>query len=317
MLFFWRQKMKEKKTLQLSKLLSENDLKTLFNEVERVYWLNYSANSFLLIKRCYKEITRLFKGGIAGYKACNTEYHDLAHTIDVMLAAVRLLDGYNRVNQPLSETAGRNCLIAALFHDTGYIQEAADGEGTGAKFAKRHMERSIGFLEKNHELFSISSEDVGNISKIILSTGSSEEYGQLKFDTPDELTAGKILGSSNLLGQMAQREYLEKLLFLYYEYREADIPGFDTEFDILKKTVDFYDNVKIKFADKYDSVHRYSREHFKTRYEVDADLYSEAIDRNIAYLHRIIDDATTNFRNKLKRGDWISLEKAKLQHQIQ
>ncbi|MBN1532162.1 MAG: hypothetical protein JXA20_05830 [Spirochaetes bacterium] len=303
--------------LQLSRLLSENDAKTVFNEVERVYWLNYSASSYLLVKRCYKEITRLFKGGIAGYKACNTEYHDLAHTIDSMLAAIRLLDGYNMTNEHISETVGRNCLIAALFHDTGYIQEDSDGQGTGAKHIARHLERSIKFLEKNHELFSIDAGDIDSIRNILLTTGSDVDEGSIRYNSQDEITAGKILGSANLLGQMAQREYLEKLLFLYYEYREANIPGFDTEFDILRKTVDFYENVKIKFAEKYDSVHKYSRHHFKARYDIDGDLYFEAIDKNIAYLQRIIDDATTNFRSKLKRGDWMSLEKAKLQHQVQ
>ena len=309
--------MKEKKQLQLSRLLSDNDLKTVFNEVERVYWLNYTPSSFRLIKRCYKEISRLFKGGFAGYKACNTEYHDLDHTLDAMLASTRLLDGYNQQNQPLSEKIGRNCLIATLFHDTGYIQEDSDNEGTGAKYTTHHVDRSIDFLEKHHSLFTIAEEDIGSITNIIRCTGLSVELQSIRFKSDEEAVAGKILGASDLLGQMAQREYLEKLLFLYYEFREANIPGFNTEFDILRKTIDFYDIVKKRFVNNYDSIHENARIHFKKRYDTDANLYMQAIEKNIAYLQKIIEDETTNFRNKLKRGDWVSLEKAKAQHQIQ
>ncbi len=309
--------MKNKHNPHQFDLISHKDAKSVFGEVERIYWLNYSPASFKQIKRCYKEISRLFKGTLAGYRACTTEYHDLSHTMDVMLASMRLLDGYNQSNTPIPEKTGRNCLIAALFHDTGYIQESGDDEGTGAKYAKNHVDRSVHLLEKNHKVFSVDAEDVGSISAMIQGTGSSAGIKSMGFSSEDEETAGKILGVSNLMGQMAHREYLEKLLFLYYEFREAGIPGFGTEFDILKKTVDFYTVVKKRFSDEFDSLHDYAKVHFKKRHGINANLYEESIDKNIAYLHKIIDDESSNFRSKLKRGDWVSLEKAKTRHQVQ
>ncbi len=66
-----------------------------------------------------------------------------------------------------------------------------------------------------------------------------------------------MLGSADLLGQMSDRAYLEKLLFLYKEFREAGIPGFNTEFDIIRKTVDFYEitvqRLRGPFAEAYGS----------------------------------------------------------------
>ena len=72
---------------------------------------------------------RLFSGRFEGYRACNTGYHDLGHTMDTFLAMARLIHGAyadgNRIT-PRQTICG---LIAALFHDAGYIQESDDTEG--------------------------------------------------------------------------------------------------------------------------------------------------------------------------------------------
>jgi len=48
-----------------------------------------------------------------------------------------------------------NLLNAALFHDTGYIQEKSDDEGTGAKYTSIHVKRSIQFLDKHQAAFKL------------------------------------------------------------------------------------------------------------------------------------------------------------------
>ena len=108
---------------------------------------------------------------------------------------------------------------------------------------------------------------------------------------------------------MSDRAYLEKLIFLYYEFREAGIQGFDTEFDILKKTVDFYKMMKKQLVDTYMNTYVDVIYHFERRFRIDHNLYLEAIDNQIAYLHEIIKDESTNFRHKLKRGKWIQADR--------
>ena len=57
---------------------------------------------------------------------------------------------------------------------------------------------------------------------------------------------GYILGTSDLLTQISDRAYLEKLILLFKEFEEAGIPGFDTELDLLSKTEQFYKEVAQK-----------------------------------------------------------------------
>ena len=118
--------------------------------------------------------------------------------------------------------------------------------------------------------------------------------------------AGSILGTADLLGQMSDRVYIEKLLFLYYEFREAGIPGFDTEYDIIRKTIDFFEAMKRKLNKEFMKVYDYAGYYFKERFNIDQNLYMDAINKNIAYIEKIIEDNSTNFRYKLRRGDWTS-----------
>ena len=289
----------------LSRILKDNNPNTIQNEIKKIYKNYYSGSGFKKVKRCIPQVTLLFNGKFKGYRECNTDYHDLTHTLDALLAAMRLVDGYNLKNKPLSEEMTNNLLIATLFHDTGYIQEDTDREGTGAKYTSNHVERSINFLNKNFLVFGITKENNDVIGRIIKCTGLSVDLDTISFKDPSERICGSILGTADLLGQMSARDYLEKLLFLYYEFKEANIPGFNTEFDILRKTIDFYEITNKRFSIALNNMFEYAQIHFNTRYNCDRNLYAEAINKNINYIHRIIEDESTNFRHKLKRGSWI------------
>jgi hypothetical protein len=114
-----------------------------------------------------------------------------------------------------------------------------------------------------------------------------------------------MLGTADLLGQMADRTYLEKLLFLFYEFREGGVRGYDNELDLLKKTIDFYTIIRKRFASELDSVNEYMRYHFKVRWNLDRDLYMEAIENNIHYLKLILENHEKDYRDYLKRGDIV------------
>lgn len=290
---------------QLSQIVSTSDRKAVLAEIKKIFLYHYSRRGFRSIKKNAALLQKLFEGKFAGYRACNTEYHNLSHTMDAALASARLIDGYNIINQTLSERTAINLLNAALFHDTGYIQESWDTEGTGAKYTSVHVERSVAFLESNQHTFRLARNDISTIANLIRCTGLSVEIENIPFSSEEDQYAGCILGTSDILGQMADRAYLEKLIFLYYEFSEANIQGFSSEFDLLRKTVDFYDITKKRMADAYRNVFIYARHHFKKRYGIDKNLYIEAIDRHMDYLRKIIEDETTNFRHKLKRGAWV------------
>lgn len=52
---------------------------------------------------------------------------------------------------------------------------------------------------------------------------------------------------------------------------------------------------------EFEGVNRYAKSHFKARWNIDKDLYLEAIDRNISYLKRIIEEHPHDYHGLLKR----------------
>jgi len=290
-----------KKEVQLSRLVNHSKPRAVFNAVKKIFLYYYPKNEFSIVRNDFKIVKDLFGGDFIGYRACNTEYHNLNHTMDAMLAAARLIDGYNLTVRVMDCRTVVRLLLAALFHDTGYIQEVWDTIGTGAKYTKTHVNRSIVFIEKNKQKLGLSEVDVQIIGRIISCTGVYVNWNELSFKTEEERIAGAMMGTADLLGQMADRLYLEKLLFLYYEFKEAGIPDYNTEYDIIRKTLDFYEITKKSFEGTLLKVYKYARAHFKERYKIDKNLYIEAIEKHIDYLRKIIADSSTNFRKKLKR----------------
>jgi len=284
---------------QLALIIDCEKPEAVINEVQTIFFHNYKLESFEKIENIFNHIISLFKGSFKGYRACNTEYHDLKHTHDAFLATARLIDGKNNSIGIYSESKAANLLIAALLHDTGYIQDDSDTEGTGAKYTKVHVKRSIEFTEKNAGFFQLSDSEVSEISSFIACTGMKSDY--IATLAGEDHVGGCILGTADLIGQMSDRAYLEKLLFLYYEFIEAGMEGFDTTFDILRKTLAFYestmDRLDITLLKSYD----FARHHFKARLGIDENLYMIAIEKQMDYLKAIINDESTNFRNKLKR----------------
>ncbi len=292
---------------QVSRLTNLKNPEAVLVEIKRLFSYTYNPLSFKKVSSSYKLIYSLFMGDLPGYRKCNTEYHNIFHTLDAFLATARLIDGRALNGNPLEENRAVNLLIASLAHDSGYIQEDGDTEGTGAKYTKIHVERSIYFLSTNRSLFGLDNEDFIEVSKFIACTGLNSNC--LEELTGEQREAGSILGSADLLGQMSDRAYLEKLLFLYYEFNEAGMEGFDTEFDILRKTLAFYENTMKRLDETLLGTYHLARQHFRVRHGADENLYITAINNQIDYLKKIIEDETSNFRTKLKRLNFDEVEK--------
>ncbi len=297
---------------QLALILDSDNPQAVINEVQTIFFQNYKLEAFDNIENVFNHIVSLFKGNFKGYRRCNTEYHDLKHTHDAFLATARLIDGKNISAGVFREGKAVNLLLAALLHDTGYIQDDSDTEGTGAKYTAVHVKRSIEFTEKNAGILNLSDNQVSEISSFIACTGMKSDY--ISTLTGDDHAGGCILGTADLIGQMSDRAYLEKLLFLYYEFNEAGMEGFDTTFDILRKTLAFYESTMERLDITLLKSHEYARHHFKKRLGIDENLYMTAIDKQMEYLKKIINDESTNFRNKLKR---LNVEEIEGRYRIQ
>jgi hypothetical protein len=191
--------------------------------------------------------------------------------------------------------------LSAMFHDSGYIQDEKDTEGTGAKYTACHVERSARFLAGYLKDKGFPPEYPAQCEAVLLCTGLHVDISRLRFAGNNFKLLGQMLGAGDLLGQMAARTYLEKLLFLYREFQEGKIAGFVDEFDLLQKTFAFYGETHRRLTQELGGVDRHMRPHFRARWGVDQDLYAEAISQHMDYLRRVIDGGPEKYRDLLRR----------------
>ena len=249
-----------------------------------------------ILKKVYADIIRLFTGKYPGYRASNTKYHNLAHTCGVTLATVRLIHGLHLQGHKLSSRLVELGLISALFHDTGLIQTVEEQEGTGAQYTIGHEERSIDLMGKYLGANGFSAEDLTDCRHIIMCTILTLPVAAIPFRSDGIRTMGKILGSADLIAQMADRSYLEKLPLLFLEFEEAKVPGFETPLELFKNTEEFYHSVaRTRLLEEMGNVASAAQFHFKERWLIDRDLYADAITNNINYLKKIYEDCAENF----------------------
>lgn len=251
--------------------------------------------------RTFHTVLDLFSGRYPGYRRCNTEYHDFPHTNYVFLAMARLLHGAVLNQRRLTHHHINLGLMAALFHDTGYIQEEGDRSGTGAKHTATHVERSMSLFQTYGRRTAMAEADIACVQNAILCTNLSVDVARIRFAGDSERLLGQLLGTADVTAQMADRAYLEKLLFLYHEIREAGIGGYDSEVDLLRKTIGFYDFISQRIRTSLGGVDRNMRAHFQERWGIDEDLYASAIENQRDYLREILSQTDTDPRDHLKR----------------
>lgn len=249
------------------------------------------------------DVVKLFLGEFSGYKECNTPYHDLSHTLGVFLAVARLLHGASAASVHFDAETTNFILLAALFHDTGLIQDESDTEGTGAKYSVGHEARSIAFFRRYLMQKGWFSNRLFEAAQLIACTVLNLSPSDIPFASKQIELGGKFLGTADLLAQMADRLYLEKLLFLYQEFREGQVPGFVSEQDLLEKTEGFYGFVsKNRLKKDMGNVQSYMKTHFHKRFGENHDYYKENIEKNIVYLNKILSDQKDRYRSFLRRS---------------
>lgn len=290
-------------SIQLAQLMGTANPEKIMQEIIHLGSLTTPFFDIDRFTETYLDIQRLFQGDFPGYRACNTKYHDFAHTYGVTLSMARLMHGASLSGIPFSGHDVQMGLTAALMHDTGYIQEIDDRSGTGAKYTMTHIGRSIIFLAWYcSERDCCGGGNIKDFSDILRCTGLSTKISELDFSSPLVATLGKMMGTADLLGQMADRLYLEKLPFLYQEFEEGGLDQFIGEYDLLQKTIQFYNLTQQRLAGEFGGVNRYMLPHFRERWGIDCDLYQEGMRKNIDYLKRVLDDGPGNLAKWLRRG---------------
>lgn len=287
---------------ELMHFVNMDDPWSVLKEVKTTVSMIFPTFDFGTIDLAFSDFVSLFAGNYPGYQKCNTRYHDLKHTTDTFMALTRLIHGATTTGVNFSRRGVSLALISALMHDTGYIQTTDDQTGTGAKYTLNHVNLSIDFMSGYFNHKGYPQEDSIFCQNIVRCTGLDGGLAGVQFSNSENELLGKMLGTADLKGQMADRVYLEKLIYLYHEFREGGVPGYESELDLLTKTPDFYRVTLKRFEEELGGVWRYMRHHFKSRWNLDEDPYKTTIEKHIAYLKHTLRYHSDNYRDHLRRG---------------
>jgi hypothetical protein len=253
------------------------------------------------IKSVFDDVISLFRGDYPGYSSIKTLYHDMRHTLDVFLCAVRLMHGVHLSGNQLADDEITLIMIAALMHDIGYSQRDGEQGGTGAQYTQTHVKRGIAFMKKYADATHLPSGYTAVLEPMMSGTDPALKFSRIEF--PDERTRqlGQIVVTADLTGQMADRTYLEKLLFLYLEFKEAHFGNYQNMFDLLKQTNTFYSVTRQKLDGDLAGMYRMLGLHFRDVMGVENNYYLDAIEKNLAYLSKVTEHDEA-YLSMLKRG---------------
>ena len=253
------------------------------------------------VEEAFNDALALFKGEYPGYHGCNTYYHDQHHTLDALLSMVRLMHGASCEGVKFSESELILGAISALFHDSGYMQAMEDNSGTGAKYTATHIQRSIDFLLEYMKKRNYSDTDMATATDILNCTGLNTCIAEIRFVDKTAELLGKMMGTADLLGQMSDRYYLEKLLYLYQEFREGGISGYNSELELLQKTTGFFNLTEQRFKNELGGVCKYMQTHYSVCFGYDYDPYQVSMLKNLSYLEELLAGGK-DYSKFLRRG---------------
>jgi hypothetical protein len=269
----------------------------------------YPNSSFDSVWLAFHDFERVFSGLDPNYYPVDTTYHDMQHTLDMTLALSRLIAGHEmsvESGDRLGPDRAELAIVSALFHDVGYLRhkERDAAAVNGAEFTRVHVSRSGQYLESY--LPRIGLERFAPVvSRIVHFTGYELNVDQIELEEPKDSVVGHLLGTADLVAQLADRCYLEKCRDrLYPEFvlggiaiddRQPSKVLYRSAEDLLGKTLSFYQtSARLRLENNFNRVYRY----FEAFFERGQSPYIRFIRKNLTFLNTII-----------QNGDWNRLRR--------
>lgn len=279
--------------------VNTTDSRDVAKEVGRIYQDIYQQDAPQNLSRAFADLAALYRGEYPGFHECDTDYHDIQHVLDVTLGMARLLDGCVRATstETITEKLFRLGIVTALYHDCGYIRHRKDTKHEkGAEYTTVHVSRGARFLEEY--LPKIGMADLAQAAaRTVHFTGYEVPVDKIKVAGPEYRLIGNLLGSADILAQMADRCYLEKCYDrLYPEFvlggiaRKRHRDGreeivFASAADLIFKTPHFYKGATKRLQQDLGGCYSYIERHFNGQ-----NLYFDELQKNINHARLIAGD---------------------------
>lgn len=278
--------------------------------VRELFTLAYPGAPIDPLWLAFHDFERMFTGAHPEYHAIDTAYHDMQHTLDMTLALARLIAGFELSvdeHERLGPERAMFGIVCALFHDAGYLRhrERDRHAVNGAEFTRTHVSRGGRFVEQYLPRVGLE-QFVGVAARVIHFTGYEVPLETIELENPRDSVVGHLLGTADLLAQLADRCYLEKCRDrLYPEFvlgdvafergSEGSVVRYHSGRELLAKTFEFYQTTaEQRLEHSFDRAYRY----IETLYEGGANPYMSFIRRNLDFLGQIKED-----------GDWHKLRR--------
>lgn len=262
------------------------------------------------LRRAFDDIEAAYWGEYPGYLRCDTPYHDLRHALDTALLVARMCDGYQAVHggdaARLNGKEAELAVVLALYHDIGFLRRSDEKHLNGAQLTLQHENRSVVFVRRYLANGPLAAY-VASAELIHATNFAPPAADVLHGNAAQQQVIARMLGSADLISQLADRYYLERCRdCLYAEFvlagldRSTDAAGHEEVLyrdgeDLLLQTPAFYDKVIRKRLEKdFGNLQQVLDHHFGA-----VNPYAESMARNLAYLRRLI--AENRLREGLRR----------------
>lgn len=273
-------------------------------EVLQLYQGLFAGAACEPMGRAFDHALSLYRGEHPGFHACDTQFHDTQHVLEVTLAMARLMEGYERGRTGgarLSPTLYGVGVISALFHDVGYLRRRSDRRHAhGAEYTLTRVGRSarfVGAYLRGAGLARYASA----AAAMVHYTGHERAAEEIRIDGALPRRIGQMLGSADLLAQMSDRCYLEKCRdrlypeFLLGGLARKTLPDgrvevvFSSGDDLVRKTPAFFANAMRRLEHDLGRAYDYAESHFEGR-----NFYTDEMQKNVR--HAAAYDATRDAR---------------------
>lgn len=285
--------------MDVSNTVDVTDPQAVAAALRSILAARYPGFDFSQVDVLVGDFSRLYRGEFPGYKGCDVSYHNMQHVLDVTLAMARLIGGHDGTcldEEQLGPELALTGIACALFHDSGYIARRGDNRySDGGAYTRVHVSRSARFMSAY--LPSVGLESILPVCKrIVHFTGYELNPASIKVKSNREYMLGSLLGTADLIAQIADVDYLNKCRdSLYLEFVSGGIAGdggfeghtnivYRTPQHLLELTPDFIQRViDVRLEGYFKGVYRYAAESFNG-----VNLYMEAIDDNRKKLERML-----------------------------